>query len=119
MNSDSGVAPEGRTTFAALLVYEALSSAPDSEPLYEETVTLFSAESVEDATRKAHLHGTDRETGYENAEGAKITWKLKHVLDVGEVFDNPCEDGAEIHTRHFRNYHAYEMFEALLGKTEL
>lgn len=105
--------------FAALLVYEASSSARDDEPLYEETVTLFVADSIEEATNKARLYGENRETSYENAEGATITWKLKHVIDVSEVVDNPGEDGAEVYTRHFRNYGAYEMFEALLGKTEL
>ncbi|MEV6907779.1 DUF4288 domain-containing protein [Amycolatopsis sp. NPDC051071] len=119
MNSDPEVAPEKGTIFAALLVYEALSSASDDEPLYEETVTLFVAESVEDATRKARLHGENRETSYDNADGDTITWKLKHVLDVAEVDDDPRDDGAEIYTRHFRNYRAYEMFEALLGKTQL
>jgi hypothetical protein len=119
MNFDFEGNSKDRRVFAALLVYESFSSARDYRPLYEETVTLFTAESDEIARRKAQLHGENRETSYDNADGDTITWRLKHVIDVTEVIDNPSDDGAEVYTRHFGNYQAYEMFESQLGKTEL
>ncbi|MFI7117505.1 DUF4288 domain-containing protein [Amycolatopsis sp. NPDC049868] len=119
MNERSAVAGEKGRLFAAVIVYESLSSAPDAAPLYEETVTLFVADTDDEARSKAHLYGVEREVSYQNRDGDTITWKLKHVIDVAEVADSPPGDRAEIYTRHFRNYQAYEMFESLLGKTEL
>ena len=115
---DSAFVPEGAGLFGAMLVYEASSSARNYAPLYEETVTLLVAESEEEAMRKARLFGKEREHSYKNGYGETITWKLKHVIDVYEI-RNTLGDGAEVHSRFFRNYRAYETFEAQLGKIEL
>jgi Domain of unknown function (DUF4288) len=46
--------------------------------------------------------------------GETITWPLKHVVDVSEVIDR-LDDGAEVYTRHFRDYEAYCVFETMLS----
>jgi hypothetical protein len=110
--------PEKPKIFAALLVYESYSPAPGYEPLYEETTTLVTAENADEATRKAREHAASRETTYENADGESISLRLKHLVDVSEITE-PLGDGAEIYTRHFRNYAAYQQFESLLNQTSL
>lgn len=56
-----------------------------------------------------------RETCFQNAEGQTIHWKLKRVVDVSRVLSDVLDDGAELYSRHFKNYEAYHAFEPLLG----
>jgi Domain of unknown function (DUF4288) len=100
--------------YATLLLYASSSSAAGYEPLFEETVTLIRATSTEHATQKALEFARSRQTSYENEQGETITWSLKHLIDVSEIND-PLDDGAEIYTRHFRNYEAYRAFEPMLS----
>lgn len=98
--------------YAAVLVYEAASSRVGQEPLFEETVTLLLADTPEHAAERARDHAESRETSYLNADGDTITWSFRHLVDVTEV-DDPLGDGAEVYTRHFRDYHAYLAVEPL------
>ncbi|WP_083934135.1 DUF4288 domain-containing protein [Sciscionella marina] len=107
-----------KRVYAALLVFESSCSNPDYLPLYEETVSLVLAPSDQEARAKAYDHGRQRETSYHNADGQLISWSLKHVVDVKEVEDH-VSDGAEIYTRHFRDYSAYRAFEVQLSNNEL
>ena len=100
--------------FAAVLVYESSSAAAGYEPLYEETVTLISATSREHAAAKAGEFGAARQVSYLNEAGETITWSLKHLIDVCEVQDG-LGDGAEVYTRHFRDFQAYRTFETMLS----
>jgi len=98
--------------YAAVIVYEASSSRPGQDPLFEETVTLLLAESPEHAAEKARAHAEGRETSYRNVVGDTITLSFRHLVDVTEV-DDPLGDGAEVYTRHFSDYRAYLAVEPL------
>jgi Domain of unknown function (DUF4288) len=98
--------------YAAVLLYEATSSRPTHTPLFEETVTLLLADSPEHAAEKAREHAESRETSYQNVHGDTVTVSFRHLVDVTEV-DGPLGDGAEVYTRHFRDYRAYLAVEPL------
>lgn len=104
--------------YVALLVYESSCAAPDHEALYEETVTLVAAHSAEEAADKAHEYGKRNEVVYKNERGESLSVKLKHVVDVNEAPDL-LGDGAEIYTRHFRDYESYRKFEVMLSGESL
>lgn len=103
--------------YSAVLVYESSSSASGYEPLYEETVTVFLATSEDHAAEKAREHARSRQTTYENEDCETITWSFKHLVDVSEISEE-IGDGAEIYTRHFRDYQAYCAFEMLLPRQD-
>lgn len=98
--------------FAAVLMYEVRSSRPGHAPLFEETVTLLTADSPEHAAQRAREHAESRETSFPDTAGDTITWSFRHLVDVTEV-DEPLGDGAEVYTRHFSDYHAYLAVEPL------
>jgi hypothetical protein len=98
--------------FAAVVVYESASSRRGYQPLFEETVTLLAADTAEQAAEKAREHAEARETSYRNEDGDTITWTFRHLVDLVEVAD-PLGDGAEVYTRHFRDYRAYLAVEPL------
>jgi uncharacterized protein DUF4288 len=98
--------------FAAVLVYESASSRRGHQPLFEETVTLLAADTPEQAAEKARAHAEARETSYRTPEGDTITWSFRHLVDLVEVSD-ALGDGAEVYTRHFRDYRAYLAVEPL------
>ncbi|MFJ2738770.1 DUF4288 domain-containing protein [Streptomyces sp. NPDC087440] len=102
------------TTYIAVLLTRATSDADGHEPLYAEDFVLLAADSEEEARTKALAHGRSQETSYENERGERITWKLLHVVDVSEVLDTTLRDGADLYSRHFKNYEAYRAFEPLL-----
>ncbi|MFI5801626.1 DUF4288 domain-containing protein [Streptomyces sp. NPDC051561] len=103
------------TMYVAVLLTEATSEAVGHEPLYAEDFVLLSADNEEEARAKALARGKAQETSYANENGDLITWKLLHVVDVNEVLDTPLHDGADLYTRHFRDYRAYRAFEPLLS----
>jgi hypothetical protein len=100
------------TMYAAILVYVTSNPTAGYEPLYEETVTLIQASSEEHAAERAREFARARETSYQNEMGETITWSFKHLVDVNDISDE-IGDGAEIYTRHFRDYKAYSAFEML------
>jgi hypothetical protein len=100
--------------YAAILVYEFASTAAKYEPLYEETITLILAVSKKQAAEKAREFAISRQSTYENEYGETINFLLKHLVDVSEINDN-LGDGAEVYTRHFRDYEAYRAFETMLS----
>ncbi len=104
--------------YIAVLLYESsVESAqlPEFKPLYEETFVLIRASSVEEAREKVNRYTQREQASYFNEWHEKITWSLKHVIDVNAVLYEPLEDGAELYTRYFRNYEAYRLFEPLLS----
>ncbi|HEV7648635.1 MAG TPA: DUF4288 domain-containing protein [Actinophytocola sp.] len=98
--------------FAAVLVYESASTRRGYQPLFEETVTLLAADTPEHAAEKARVHAEAREATYRTPEGDTITWTFRHLVDLVPVAD-ALGDGAEVYTRHFRDYHAYLAVEPL------
>lgn len=92
--------------YIAVIVYESLSSAPDDEPLYEESLVLIKATSQEEAEEKA-LGYINQPYSYKNVYGQTITWSLKHLEGVQSVLSDNFTDGTEFFARHFKNYKAY------------
>ncbi|TCP56292.1 uncharacterized protein DUF4288 [Tamaricihabitans halophyticus] len=84
-------------------------------PLYQESFTLLTAESEEEARGKALSIGKRREHSYQADDGTLISWKLDHVVDVCVAVDDELTDGAELYSRYFRDYAAYCNVEPLLG----
>ena len=88
---------------------------PFYQKLYEEDYVLVQASSDEDARQKALQLAQKGQHSYKNEYQEKITWTLKHVLDVAPVLSEKFEHGAELYARHIRNYEAYVAFEPLLS----
>jgi hypothetical protein len=101
--------------YAALILQKAITGDSAHPPLYEETVILVNASSLDEAWKKAESFASDRQPVYRNAAGEVVTWSLERVVDVVPAAD-PSKDGAEIYSRHFRNYDDYVRFEVLMQK---
>ncbi|MER5884129.1 DUF4288 domain-containing protein, partial [Streptomyces sp. NPDC001941] len=99
--------------YVAVLVL-GTGTSPGLPPLYQENLVLLEARDEEEARQRARSRGLDMETSYANERGEQVTWRLLHVVDVAEVTDD-LGDGAELYTRHFRDYDAYRTFEPLLS----
>ncbi|MFD8638481.1 DUF4288 domain-containing protein, partial [Streptomyces sp. NPDC059656] len=72
------------TTYIAVLLCETSADSNDHAPLYQESFVLLTAADEARAREKAEVHGKSLETSYENEAGELITWRLRHVVDVGE-----------------------------------
>ena len=100
--------------YAAVIVYESASLAAGYRPLYEETITVVRAESSDQAWDNARRFAESREATYKNENNETITVSLKKIVDVSAIVDD-LDGEAEVYTRHFRDYSAYESFEPLLS----
>lgn len=101
--------------YIAVIVYEFSSDAPQYQPLYREDFVLIKASSQEDAQQKALQIAQKEETAYKNEQGENITLTVKHIIDVWPALSENFEHGADLYTRHFRNYQAYVAFEPHLS----
>ncbi|WP_437619872.1 DUF4288 domain-containing protein [Sorangium sp. So ce1151] len=101
--------------YIAILLYESSSLDPSYTPLFEECFVLLRADNDEQARARAEQHSRAHEMCFNNAAGQEIHWKLKHVVDVSRVLSEMLDDGAELYSRHFKDYGAYHAFEPLLG----
>jgi hypothetical protein len=101
--------------YGALVLLKAITTNLSQPPLYEETVMLISANDANQAREKAAAISVQRQPAYRNAAGELVTWSLERVVDVSPA-DDPSKDGAEIYSRHFRNYDDYVRFESLMQK---
>lgn len=99
--------------YIAVIVYEFSSDAADYQSLYREDYVLVQAFSDEDARQKASQLA--QQGTYKNEQGENITLVVKHILDVSPVLSENFEHGADLYSRHFRNYQAYVAFEPLLS----
>jgi dolichyl-phosphate-mannose--protein O-mannosyl transferase len=111
---NTNISQESTTLYIAVILYETSSDAQNYTPLYEESFVLLQAASDEEARHKALVHAQQQQTHYHNENNERITWSLKHVVDVHPTLSETLEDGSEIYTRHFRDYQAYRSFEPLL-----
>lgn len=108
----------GHDYYAAVLLFESTSPAESYRPLYEETITVVRADSLDDAAQRVQQLAKGRECVYQNEDGEIITVVLKHIVDVSVITDD-LGDGGDVYSRHFRNYGAYRTFEPLLSGEEL
>ncbi|MBP2476391.1 hypothetical protein JOF53_005263 [Crossiella equi] len=96
--------------YCAVLVH----STDGDDPLHEESFVLLTADSEEQARVKALAHGRAAEHEYRDADGELVRWRLTDLVDVGLAPDQEPGDGAQVYSRHFRDYSAYRRFEPLL-----
>lgn len=95
------------------------AAAERRAPLYRESFVLLTARSEDEARSRARAHGESLETSYRNERGEPVTWTFRQLVDVAEVPDDRLGDGAELYTRHFRDFAAYTAFEPLLAGEDL
>jgi len=103
--------------YAALVLQKATTGGSPQLPLYEETVILIEAKSDAEARQKAEAIATGRQMNYRNPSGDLVVWSFERVVDVAPVIDT-LQHGAEIYSRHFRNYDDYVRFETLMQRPE-
>lgn len=101
--------------YIAVLLFRGAQDEAGEASLYEESFTLLTASSEEEARVKALACGKDREHSYRNEDGELVSWKMEQVVDVCLAVDGEVTDGAELYSRFFRDYAAYWNFEPLLG----
>lgn len=106
---------ETSSFYVVVIVYEFSSDAPNYQSLYREDYVLVNASSDEDAKQKALQIAKQAEGTYKNGQGEDITLTLKHIIDVNPVLSEKFEHGADLYSRHFRNYQAYVAFEPFLS----
>lgn len=99
--------------YVAVVLFESTSDAPTYRPLYEESLLLVAATDESSARAKAEATARARGTTYDNEAGETITYAFKQIVDVRHV-DDALADGAELYSRHFRDYKAYRSFEPML-----
>lgn len=102
--------------YAALVLTKATTDDPASAPLFEETVLLVHAETVDEAWSKADAIARSRLARYRNADGRLVTWSLERIVDVAPTIHDPAMDGAEVYARHFENFDDYVRFESLMRR---
>ena len=98
--------PAPLKSFATLILYSSSSPSATYRRLYEETITIITGTSEEQAVERARELAMTRETEFENKFGETIRWSFERVVDISEIADT-IADGAEIYTRHFHDYAAY------------
>jgi hypothetical protein len=114
MMGESSLPASSSEIFIAVILYEASSNELPNQPLYEESFVLIKAASLDEARTKALSYAQQSETSYRNERDETITWSLKRIIDVSPILSDFFEEGAELYSRHFRNYEAYCAFEPML-----
>lgn len=80
---------------------------PPDERIWEESIILVSADSIEEARATGERMGRDAETEYANVYGKTVAWKFDCIESVFELLDD-IEDlrqlsaGVEVFSRFLR-----------------
>lgn len=106
---DRGMPP----LFAAILINEITVENPAHVPQFEESVLLFTADSLEDAERHALAYGREQEHEYTNVVGETVRWSFRKLADVNYATQDDLSAerlaaGVEVHSRFFHDLTAYE-----------
>jgi hypothetical protein len=109
--------------YVALVVMEATTSGPapagePEQPLYQENFVLVHATDERSARERAERRARAAETSYLNDRQETVTWRLKAIVDVKEAEDTDLGSDADLYTRHFRDWAAYERVEPLLARED-
>ncbi|HEX2301386.1 MAG TPA: DUF4288 domain-containing protein [Pseudonocardiaceae bacterium] len=108
-----------RAPYIAVLLFESTIAGVAEPPLYREDFLLVWAGSEEEARAVATRRG-EQESGSAESEAGMVTLTLKHVVDVNRALDDDFAGAtADLYSRHFRNYRAYQQFEPLLSGEQL
>jgi Domain of unknown function (DUF4288) len=108
--------------FVAIVIFKSESDNPNYIPLYEETISLVDAQTLDEAEKKVQMYAKSYQTSFQNKEGQTISWKAHKIVDVNQVLADEVETNepvTELYSRHFRNYEAYQTFETLISKESL
>ncbi|GHH40749.1 DUF4288 domain-containing protein [Streptomyces candidus] len=105
--------------YIAIVLMESSSDSAEYVPLYQEDIVLIHARDEDAARHAAEQRARRSESSFLNEDGQKITWRLKTIVDVQEAQDTDLTQDADLYSRHFRDYVAYEKFEPLLSGEEL
>lgn len=98
--------------YVAIVLLESSSEDKGYTPLYDETTILISANSLEEAKKKATSYGKENYTKFKNKYGMEIEWKFRKVVDVNDILhDSFKDDVVEIYSRHFNDISSYECIE--------
>ncbi|CAM3970473.1 DUF4288 domain-containing protein [Bacillus luti] len=71
----------------------------DHDTLFEESIILVKANSLEEAHVLGEKLAIQSELTYENVYEEKVTWKFRKVLHVFELNDTSFETGTELYAR--------------------
>lgn len=89
--------------YSANLLFKSVHSTPDEDALWEESIRLIRADTVEDALEKAQILGERERTSYVAKPGDRVTWDFVQVERVFEISDELLSDGSEIFSRFLRD----------------
>lgn len=71
----------------------------NDEKLFEESIILVKAATIEQACTIAREQAKQSEHEYSNAYGQLVKWKLVNILHAFELNDDEIENGTEIYSR--------------------
>lgn len=103
--------------FGVKLLFESLHSG-DADPhkidegcfsdlkLYEETIVLIQAESLEQANSIALSNAVDMEHSYPNQYGEQVEWRFVQLIDAFELFEQSLKNGTEVYSRFILAKHS-------------
>jgi hypothetical protein len=84
--------------YGVRLILEALHPEDaDGERLFEERIILVRAVSKEEARERGQKFGEAAQMEYTNANGNRVLWVLRQVIDVTPILDKTIGDGCEIY----------------------
>ncbi|GGW86603.1 DUF4288 domain-containing protein [Streptomyces caelestis] len=121
MTDRTGADQPASQPYIALVVMEATTSSPaaageEEQPLYQENIVLVHATDERSARERVERRARQAETSYVNDRQETVTWQLRAIVDVKEAEDTDLGRDADLYTRHFRDWAAYERVEPLLAR---
>ena len=87
---------------AKLLFRSTIDGSVVAQPLSEESIRIFRADSEHIAQLRAAEIGRDAEHEYPNENGEMVRWSFVAVLEVQDLCEGDLEDGTEVFSRLFR-----------------
>jgi hypothetical protein len=117
----TGAEQPGPQPYIALVVMEATTSSPaaageEEQPLYQENIVLVHATGERSARGRVERRAREAETSYVNDRQETVTWRLRAIVDVKKAEDTDLGRDADLYTRHFRDWTAYERVDSLLAR---
>ncbi|MBA2662899.1 MAG: DUF4288 domain-containing protein [Bradymonadaceae bacterium] len=90
-----------------LAIERTFTGDPDADSLFEESFLLVRARDEEHAVELA-TQRVQPALQFENQYGEEVVWTLRRVVDVAEVSADPLAPVAEIYSRFFGDWNAYD-----------
>jgi hypothetical protein len=88
-----------KTWFSALLLFKAVhQDSVDADPLWEESIRIYEAESEGEARSLAEADGLATEHAYDTTAGL-VRWTFQRVDRVAEIFEGSVVAGTDVFSR--------------------